>query len=220
MSTRARIIVYNKEAVKPEDVPTYESLADPKNKGKVCTRSGSHPYMLSLLGSMIERNGEKASEEWAKNMVANFARAPRGGDTDQIKSVASGECGVTLTNTYYFARLMRSNKPEDKEVISKVGIIWPNQKTSGTHINISGAAVARHAPHREAAVQFLEYLASDEAQAYLANGNNEWPAVPNAVIQNPALDAMGKFRAENISIAVVGKNQALAQKILDRARYK
>lgn len=220
ISTRARIIVYNKVATKPEDVQTYESLADPKNKGKVCTRSGSHPYMLSLVGAMIERDGEKATEEWAKGMVANFARSPRGGDTDQIKSVASGECGVTLTNTYYFARLLRSSKPEDKEVVSKVGIIWPNQKTSGTHINISGAAVARNAPHRDAAVKFLEYLASDEAQAYLANGNNEWPAVQSAVIHNPALDAMGKFRAENMSIAVIGKNQALAQKILDRAGYK
>lgn len=220
ISTRARIIVYNKVGAKPEDIQTYESLADPKNKGKVCTRSGSHPYMLSLVGAMIERDGEKATEEWAKGMVANFARSPRGGDTDQIKSVASGECGVTLTNTYYFARLVRSTKPEDKEVVSKVGIIWPNQKTSGTHINISGAAVARNAPHRDAAVKFLEYLASDEAQAYLANGNNEWPAVQSAVIHNPALDAMGKFRAETMSIAVIGRNQALAQKILDRAGYK
>jgi iron(III) transport system substrate-binding protein len=219
-STRGRIIVYNKVAVKPEDVPTYESLADPKNKGKVCTRSGSHPYMLSLLGSIIERNGEQAAEEWAKGVVANFARPPRGGDTDQIMGVASGECGVAVANTYYYARLLRSTKPQDKEAMNKIGFIWPNQKTSGTHINVAGGGVAKNAPHREAAVKFLEYLASDEAQGYFANGNNEWPAVPGAVAKNPTLESLGKFKAENVSIAAIGKNQITAQKILDRVGYK
>jgi iron(III) transport system substrate-binding protein len=219
-STRGRIIVYNKVAVKPEDVATYESLADPKNKGKVCTRSGSHPYMLSMIGSMIERNGEPATEEWAKGMVANFARPPHGGDTDQIMGVATGECGVAVANTYYYVRMLRSTKPADKEAMNKVGFIWPNQKTSGTHLNISGGGVARNAPHREAAVKFLEYLSSDEAQAYFANGNNEWPAVPTAVAKNPALDSLGKFKAENVSIAAIGKNQIPAQKILDRVGYK
>jgi iron(III) transport system substrate-binding protein len=219
-STRGRIIVYNKDTVKPEDVATYESLADPKNKGKVCTRSGSHPYMLSLIGSMIERDGERATEDWAKGMVANFARPPQGGDTDQIKGVASGECGVAVANTYYYVRLLRSTKPEDKQAMSKVAFIWPNQKTSGTHVNIAGGGVARYAPHRDAAVKFLEYLASDEAQGYFANGNNEWPAVPTAVAKNPALESLGKFKAENISIAVIGKNQIAAQKIVDRAGYK
>jgi iron(III) transport system substrate-binding protein len=219
-STRARVIVYNKDTVKPEDVSTYESLADPKNKGKVCTRSGSHPYMLSLIGSMIERNGEQATEEWARGMVNNFARPPRGGDTDQIKGVASGECGVGLSNSYYYVRMLRSNKPEDKEAISKVGLIWPNQKTSGTHVNISGGAVAKNAPNRDAAVKFLEYLASDEAQTYFANGNNEWPVVASAAVKNPALESLGKFKAENVSIATIGKNQIAAQRILDRVGYK
>lgn len=219
-STRARIIVYNKESVKPEDVSTYESLADPKNKGKVCTRSGSHPYMLSLIGAMIERNGEAATEKWAQGVVANFARPPRGGDTDQIKGVASGECGIALANTYYYVRLLRSTKPEDKEMMSKVGFVWPNQKTSGTHVNISGGGVAKNAPHPEAAKKFLEYLASDEAQAYLANGNNEWPVVASAVAKNPTLESLGKFKAENIPIATIGKNQIAAQRILDRVGYK
>ncbi|HEY0845993.1 MAG TPA: Fe(3+) ABC transporter substrate-binding protein [Noviherbaspirillum sp.] len=219
-STRGRIIVYNKSTVKPEDVPTYESLADPKNKGKVCTRSGSHPYMLSMIGSMIERNGEAATEKWAQGMVANFARPPRGGDTDQIKGVASGECGVAVANTYYYVRLLRSTKPEDKEMMSKVGFVWPNQQTSGTHLNISGGGVAKNAPHRDAAVKFLEYLASDDAQAYLANGNNEWPVVSTAVAKNPTLESMGKFKTENISIATIGKNQISAQRILDRVGYK
>ena len=219
-STRGRIIVYNKASVKPEDVPTYESLADPQNKGKVCTRSGSHPYMLSMIGSMIERNGEAATEKWAQGVVANFARPPRGGDTDQIKGVATGECGVAVANTYYYVRLLRSTKPEDKEMMSKVGFVWPNQKTSGTHLNISGGGVAKNAPHREAAVKFLEYLASDEAQVYFANGNNEWPVVSTAPVKNRTLESMGKFKAENISIATIGKNQIAAQRILDRVGYK
>ena len=140
-SSRARVIVYNKASIKPSDVDTYEKLAEPINKGKVCTRSGSHPYMLSLIGAMYERQGEAKTEVWAKGMVTNMARAPKGGDTDQIRAVASGECGVALTNSYYFARLMRSDKPADQEVVSKVGYIWPNQATSGTHMNVSGGGV-------------------------------------------------------------------------------
>ncbi len=219
-STRARIIVYNKMSVKPADVPTYESLADPTNKGRVCTRSGSHPYMLSLIGAMVQRNGEPATEKWAQGMVANFARPPRGGDTDQIKSVAAGECGVTLANSYYYARMLRSNKPDDREAMSRVGFIWPNQQTSGTHINVSGGAVARHAPHRDAALMFLEYLASDQAQAYFADGNNEWPAVAGVMVKNPAIESMGTFKPENVPISAIGRNQVAAQKILDRVGYK
>ncbi|MNJ96103.1 Iron uptake protein A1 precursor [compost metagenome] len=219
-STRARVIVYNKASVNPADVATYESLADPKNKGKVCTRSGSHPYNLSLIGSMIERDGEKATEQWAKGMVANFARPPRGGDTDQIKGVASGECGVAIANSYYYVRMLRSTKPEDIAAMKNVGFVWPNAKTSGTHFNIAGGGVAKNAPHREAAVKFLEYLASDEAQTYFADGNNEWPAVKKVRVKNEALESLGTYKMENVSIAAIGKNQIAAQKILDRVGYK
>jgi iron(III) transport system substrate-binding protein len=219
-STRARVIVYNKATVKASDVDTYEKLADPVNKGKVCTRSGSHPYMLSLIGAMYERSGEVATEAWAKGMVANMARAPKGGDTDQIKGVASGECGVALTNSYYLARLMRSDKPADQQVISKIGLIWPNQASSGAHMNVAGGAVAKNAPNKAAAIKFLEYLASDSAQQYFADGNNEWPAVKSVKTNNPALNKWGSFKEENISIAAIGKNQIYAQKILDRVSYK
>lgn len=219
-STRARVIVYNKARVKPENVDTYEKLADPVNKGKVCTRSGSHPYMLSLVGAMIERNGEPATEKWAKGMVANQARAPRGGDTDQIKAVASGECGVALTNSYYFVRMMRSTKPEDQALMAKVGFVWPNQETSGTHINIAGGGIAKNAPHPEAAKKFLEYLATDAAQVYFADGNNEWPAVKSVSVENPGLKNLGDFKVENVSVAAMGRNQINAQKILDRAGFK
>jgi iron(III) transport system substrate-binding protein len=190
------------------------------NKGKVCTRSGAHPYMLSLIGAMIERRGEAATEEWAKGMVANMARPPRGGDTDQIKAVASGECGVALTNSYYLVRLLRSTKPEDQAIASKIGFIWPNQQTTGAHINIAGGGVAKNAPHPQAAKQFLEYLASDSAQEYFANGNNEWPVVKSVKIENEGLKMLGPFKAENISIAAIGKNQIAAQRLLDRVGYK
>jgi iron(III) transport system substrate-binding protein len=219
-STRARLVVFNKAKVNAQDVDTYEKLAEPMNKGKVCTRSGAHPYMLSLIGAMIERRGESATEEWARGMVGNMARPPRGGDTDQIKAVASGECGVALTNSYYLVRLLRSTKPEDQELVSKFGYIWPNQKTSGTHINIAGGGVAKNAPHPQAAIQFLEYLASDSAQEYFANGNNEWPVVKSVDINNEGLKMLGSFKSENISVAAIGKNQIAAQRLLDRVGYK
>ena len=199
-STRARVIVYAKAVISPADVQNYADLANPKLKGKVCTRSGSHPYNLSLMASIIAHDGETKAEEWAKGVVANFARAPKGGDTDQIKAVAAGECAVTISNTYYLARLMRSDKPEDKKLVEKVGVVWPDQKGYGTHINVSGAGMLKHAPHKEAAVKFLEYLASDEAQRYFADGNNEWPAVSSVKVSNPALNTLGKFKADKLPV--------------------
>jgi iron(III) transport system substrate-binding protein len=220
-STRARVIVYDKSKVQRADVDTYEELADPKNKGKLCTRSGSHPYNLSLFGAVLQHHGAAATEAWLKGLNDNMARAPKGGDTDQIMAVASGECGVALVNSYYLARLMRSAKPEDKAAIDKVAVVFPNQQTWGTHVNIAGGAVAKHAKHRAEAVQFLEYLASDSAQLYFANGNNEWPAVPGVkVAGNPALEAMGDFKIDNASVAASGKSQAQIQQMLDRVGYK
>lgn len=219
-STRARVVVYNKMAVKRDDVDTYEELADPKNKGKVCTRSGSHPYNLSLFGSVMEHLGEAQTEAWLKGVVANMARDPKGGDTDQIKAVASGECQVGLTNTYYLARMIRSDKPEDRAAVEKIGVVFPNQQTWGTHVNIAGAGVAKNAPHRDAAVRFLEYLASDSAQAYFADGNNEWPAVPSVKVTNRALASLGDFKAETVPVAQVGMNQGKVQQMLDRVGFK
>ncbi len=219
-STRARVIVYNKSAVKAEDVQNYDDLANPKLKGQVCTRSGSHPYNLSLMASIIANQGEAKAEAWAKGVVANFARAPKGGDTDQIKAVAAGECGVTVSNTYYVARLLRSDKAEDKKVMEKVGVVWPNQKTSGTHINVSGAGMLKNAPHKAAAVKFLEYLASDEAQRYFADGNNEWPVVASLKVSNPALESLGKFKADALPVGSLAMYRAKAQILFDRANYR
>lgn len=219
-SARARVIVFNKAAVNPADVQNYEDLAHPKLKGKVCTRSGSHVYNLSLMSALIEHWGEKKAEEWARGVVANFARAPKGGDTDQIRAVAAGECAVAISNSYYYVRLMKSDKPEDRKVIEKVGLVWPNQKSFGTHLNISGAGVLKNAPHKDAAIAYLEYLAGDEAQSYFANGNNEWPVVKSVPLDNPELASLGTFKADTLNISVLGKNQPLAQKIFDRVGYK
>ena len=219
-STRARVIVYDKLSVQRSDVDTYEKLAAPAIKGRLCTRSGSHPYNLSLFGSMLEHLGPPRTEAWLQGMVDNMARPPKGGDTDQIRAVASGECGVAITNSYYLARLMRSTKPEDRTVIEKIGVVMPNQADHGTHINVAGGAVARHAPHRAAAIRFLGYLASDTAQAHFADGNNEWAAVPGVKTKNSALAALGDFRTETVPISVIGMNQVKVQQMLDRVGYR
>ena len=221
-STRARVIVYDPLRVKAEDVATYEQLADPKLKGLLCTRSGSHPYNLSLFATVIERLGDEKGQAWLNGLVANMARAPKGGDTDQIRAVASGECGVALSNTYYIARLVKSDKPEDRKVMERVRVVFPNQATTGTHVNIAGAAVARHAKNVDAAIAFMEFLASPLAQEYFANGNNEVPAARGVRLDNPALRAIGgeRFKAENIPLTVVAKNLTKVQQMLDRAGYK
>jgi iron(III) transport system substrate-binding protein len=219
-STRARVIVYDKTRVSPDDVRTYLDLASPKLKGKVCVRSGSHPYNLSLGSALVAHLGEAKTEEWARGLVANFARAPKGGDTDQIRAVGAGECQVALANSYYIARLLRSSKQEDLELMKRVGVVWPDQRGHGTHVNVSGGGVLATAPHKEAAVRFLEYLASDEAQSYFADGNNEWPVVKTATVNNPALRALGTFKADALDVATLSRNTALAQKIFDRAGWR
>jgi iron(III) transport system substrate-binding protein len=221
-STRARVVVYSKQKVNKADVESYEKLADPKNKGLLCIRSGSHPYNLSLFGAVAEHLGDAKAEEWLKGLVANFARDPKGGDSDQIKGVASGECGIGVTNTYYLARIMRSSSPEDKAVAERVGVVFPNQASWGTHVNIAGGAVARNSKNQANAVKFLEYLASPSAQNYFADGNNEWPVAKGVVVNNPALNAMtgGSFKSETIPISVVGGNQVKIQQMLDRVGFK
>ncbi|WP_303784721.1 extracellular solute-binding protein [Azovibrio restrictus] len=219
-STRARLIIYNKRLLKAEDVSTYESLADPKLKGLVCSTSGGHIYNLTLVASLVAHDGEARAEEWARGVVANLARSPRGGDTDQIKSVATGECGVAVSNSYYLARLMASEKVEERNLVKRLGVVWPNQADRGTHINVSGGGMVKTSKHPEAAQKFLEYLASDEAQRYFAKGNNEWPAVPSVQVDNEELQALGSFKADSVSLVSVARQLPKAQKILDRAGYR
>jgi iron(III) transport system substrate-binding protein len=222
-STRARVIVYDKVKVQRDDVDTYEELADAKNKGKICIRSGSHPYNLSLFGAVTEHLGEQKAEAWLKGVVANLARDPKGGDTDQIKAVGAGECQIAVSNTYYIARLIRSAKPEDKALMERVGVVFPNQGSWGTHLNIAGGAMAKNAKNPANAVKFLEYLAGAEAQNYFANGNNEWPVAKGVKVANPALQAMaggGDFKSETIPLAAVGANQVKVQQMLDRVGFR
>jgi iron(III) transport system substrate-binding protein len=219
-SSRARVIAYNKAKVQPGEIRNYEELADPKWKGRVCMRSSTNIYNLSLMGALIDHLGESKAEAWAKGVRANLAQEPKGGDTDQLKAVAAGQCDVTVSNQYYYARLARSEKPDEKRVAEQLGIVFPNQASWGTHVNISGAGVVKHAPHRDAAVKFLEYLASDDAQRYFADGNNEWPVVASVKVDNPVLNAFGDFKRDRLNVAVLGKNQPSSQKIYDRVAWK
>ena len=218
-SLRARPIFYAKGRVDPAKIATYESLADPAHKGKVCIRSSSNVYNLSLMSSMIAANGPDKAEAWARGVVANMARAPKGGDTDQLNAVAAGECDIAVSNTYYYVRLLKSKKPEERAAAEKLGIVWPNQKDRGTHVNISGAGVAKNAPHKANAIKFLEYLSSPEAQAYFANGNNEYPVV-GKVTGNAELASLGDFRQDTLNVSLYGRNQGAAQQAYDRAGWK
>ena len=219
-STRARVIAYSKAKVRPAELQSYEDLADPKWKGRVCMRSSASIYNLSLMGALIDHLGEQKAEAWAKGVRANLAHEPKGGDSDQLKSVAAGECDVTVSNQYYYARLARSEKPEERQIAERIGIIFPNQQSWGTHVNISGAGVLKNAPHRDAAIKFLEYLASDDAQRYFADGNNEWPVVASVKVDNPVLNALGDFKRDRLNVAVLGRNQPGSQRIYDRVAWK
>ena len=186
----------------------------------MCVRSSGNVYNLSLLAALIEHWGEEKARAWAQGVKDNMARPPQGSDTDQIKAVAAGECDVALVNHYYYARLLASDKPEDMNLVRKVGLVWPDQDGNGTHVNVSGAGVVRTAPHKEAAIRFLEYLASDEAQGYFAVGNNEWPTVPGVAYRNRVLASLGEFKIDPLPVAVLGKNQPLAQKIFDEVGWR
>lgn len=219
LSTRVRGIVYAKDKVDPSTITAYEDLTGEEWKGRVCIRSSSNVYNQSLVASMIAADGLEAAEGWANGIVANMARDPQGGDTDQIKAVAAGECDVAVSNHYYLARLMRSEKAEDKAVADAVDIIFPNQDGRGAHANVSAAGVAAHAPNKDAAIQFIEYLATPSAQAYFAEGNNEWPVVADVKL-SPVLEAWGEFKTDAVAVASFGENNADALKAMDRAGWK
>jgi len=218
-SKRVRVIAYNKAKVQPSELSTYEALADAKWKGRVTVRSSTNVYNQSLTGAVLAARGEVFAEAWAKGIAANLSRPPRGGDTDQIKAIAAGEGDVAIVNHYYYVRLARSAKADERALADKVGIFFPNQSDRGAHINISGAGVAANAPHKEAAIRFLEYLTTPEAQAIFAEGNNEFPIVKAAKL-GTALAQWGEFKEDQLNAATFGKNNAEALKIMDRAGWK
>ncbi|MEQ8603615.1 MAG: Fe(3+) ABC transporter substrate-binding protein [Marivibrio sp.] len=219
-SQRARIIFYDKERVEPRQVATYQSLADPELEGMVCTRSSGNIYMLSLMASMIEHVGPTLAQDWAEGMWNNRAREPEGGDTDQLRGIASGQCAIAVSNTYYFARALRKEVSDlGDEQLAKIGWVFPNQNSTGSHVNISGAGVLANAPNQENAVRFLEYLASEQAQEYFSAGNDEYPAVPGVGLSD-SVAQLGLFRQDTLNLEALGRNQTQAQMIYDLVGYK
>lgn len=217
LSTRARVIIYNKAAGEPEGLTTYADLTDPSLRGAICVRSSSNIYNISLLSSIIANQGADAAESWARGIVRNFARTPQGNDTAQIEAVAAGECRISIVNSYYLARYAKEDA-ENPELLDAIGVIFPDQDGNGTHINISGAGLLKTAPNRENAIRFLEYLTEEQAQQYFANGNNEYPAV-SGVKASSAVESLGEFIPDTLNAAEIGKNQAEAVRIFDRAGW-
>ena len=218
LSARARVIFYRTADGAPEGLADYEDLADPRFAGQICIRSSSNIYNVSLMAELIELIGAEAAEAWAAGVNANLARAPQGGDTDQLRALAAGECDLAVSNTYYWGRLMASDVPEDRAVGEALSFIYPNQDNRGTHVNISGAGVLTHAPNRENAIRFLEYLVSDEAQAIFADSNNEYPIVDGVAIQGP-MAAYLDFLRSDTNVSIYGINAAAATEIFDRVGF-
>ncbi|MDX1977582.1 MAG: Fe(3+) ABC transporter substrate-binding protein [Pseudanabaenaceae cyanobacterium bins.68] len=219
LTKRARVIYYNRAKVDPDLVQNYEDLANPRWRRRVVSRTSSQVYNQSLLSSMIANLGAARTEAWARGLVANFATPPEGNDTAQIRAVSSGKADLTMANTYYYIRLAKSNKPEDQEVVKNVGVIFPNQRNRGTHINISGAGVAKNAPNRAAAIAFIEHLASRQSQEVFAKGNNEYPVL-RGVALDPVLGSLGQFKEDEVNAIELGKNASEGSRIADRAGWR
>ena len=219
LAKRARVLVYAKDRQDPAQLSTYEALANPEFKGKVLVRSSTNVYNLSLVGSILAADGPEATETWCEGLVANMARPPEGGDTDQLKAVAAGVGDVAISNSYYFARLLASPKPEDQEVAQKLAVFFPNQGDRGTHVNVSGAGVLKTAPHPANAVKLIEFLASPEAQRYFADVSFEYPANPE-VPPHAVLAEWGEFKQDPLNPTLYAKNSAEAAMITDRCGWK
>lgn len=219
LSLRSRVIIYDKARVDPAELTGYADLADPKWKNKVCVRSSSNIYNQSLVASMVSRQGVAATEEWAKGLVANFARNPQGGDRDQIAAVAVGQCALALSNSYYLAGMIQTGSDAEKKAADAVAVFWPDQNSNGAHMNISGAGVTKAAKNKEAAVKLLEFLAGEEAQHWYAETNNEFP-VREDVPASELLKSWGEFKADDIALEELGIHNADAVRLMDRAGWQ
>lgn len=217
-SLRARVIFTDKATV-TNPPSSYLDLAKPEYKGQICIRSSTNTYNQTLLASIITHHGAEAAKTWAAGVVDNMARAPQGGDTDQLRGIVSGECEISVANTYYFARALRKNVKGLSDDIDMIDVIFPAQGAEGAHINLSGAGVAAHAPNRENAIKFLEYLAGEQAQIYFSSGNDEYPAVPGVALAD-SVAALGTFEADDVNLAEVAKNIPEAQKIFNEVGWK
>ncbi|MGE7872557.1 Fe(3+) ABC transporter substrate-binding protein [Bacillus paramycoides] len=219
LATRARVLVYAKDRVKPEQLSTYEDIATANWKGKVLARSSTSLYNQSLLASIIALNGEQKAEEWAKGIVENFAQDPQGGDRDQAKAVVAGKADVAIMNTYYVGLLANSQDPEEVKVAEKLGVFFPNQDTTGTHVNISGAGLVKHSKNKENAVKLIEYFTSEKAQTELSKANFEFPVNKKAEMPE-LLKSWGTFKTQKIDFAVLGENNAKATQIFNKVGWK
>ena len=219
LSQRARVIFYAKDRVDPAELSSYEALADEKWRERVCIRSSSNIYNQSLLASMIEAHGVEQTEAWARGLVANFARKPAGGDTDQLRAAAAGQCDIAIANTYYYGRLASSDKQADRDVANALGVFWPNQADRGAHINVSGAGVTKHGKHPEAAERLLEFLVNPESQTWYAEVNNEYPVVADAQASE-LLQSWGEFKGDSLNLSRLGENNRAAVQLMDRAGWR
>jgi len=219
LSLRARPIVYAKDRVKPQQLSTYEALAESAMKGRVCIRSSNNIYNQSLVASMISSRGEAPTEAWAKDFVKNFARPPRGGDRDQIKAVAAGQCDVAVVNTYYLGVMLSGGKADERAAGEKVAVFWPNQNGRGTHVNVSGAGVTAHARHRDNAIKLIEFLATPQVQSWYARVNHEYPVV-EGVESSDLLNGWGEFKADTVNLTELGRLNADALRLMDRAGWR
>ncbi|MEM1239784.1 MAG: extracellular solute-binding protein, partial [Cyanobacteria bacterium P01_H01_bin.26] len=217
-SKRARVLMYNKDLVDPSELSTYEALTDPRWRGKILTRSSGNIYSQSLTASVIAAHGAAGAEEWAEGLVANFARDPEGNDRAQIEAAAAGIGEIAIANTYYLPRYAKDEDPAKQAVFEKIGVFFPNQDDRGTHVNISGAGVVKSAPNPESAVMFLEYLSSPVAQAFFAQGNNEYPVVEGTPV-DPIVGEFGTYKADTVNVNLLGENQPEAVQIMDRAGW-
>ena len=221
LSKRARTIIYARDRVDATALSTYEGLADPTWKGRICIRSSGNIYNQSLVASMIEASGVEQTEAWAEGLVGNFARPPAGGDTDQLRAVAAGECDVAVANTYYFGRLAASSKEEDQAVAAALKVFWPNQGEGdrGVHMNVSGVGITASAQNRESAIRLLEFLVSPEAQTWYAEVNHEYPVVPG-VAASETLESFGAFKEDTLNLTALGANNRQAVELMDRAGWR
>lgn len=219
LSARARVLFYAKDRVKPAELSSYEDLADPKWKGRICVRSSSSTYNQSLLAGLISVMGTEKAEQWAKAIVDNMARKPQGGDRDQILAVAAGQCDVAIANTYYYGGMQTSEKADERDAAAKVGIFFPNQQGRGAHMNVAGAGVAASAKHKAEALKLLEFLSGAEAQRLFAEANNEFPVMAGAK-PSPVVAAWGSFKGEDINVSMLGENNPQALRIFDRVGWR
>jgi iron(III) transport system substrate-binding protein len=216
LTMRARVIYASRERTKPEQISRYEDLADPRLKGRVCSRSGKHVYMVSFIASRIAEWGEEQTQRWLQAVRDNLARKPQGNDRAQAKAIAEGECDVALGNSYYYGAMQAS--PEERGWAEAITLVFPNQADRGTHVNISGGAVTRAAKHRAEAVRLLEFLSADEAQGFYAEQNFEYPVNPK-VAPSAIVASWGTFKADPIPLVEVAQERAAASRLVDRVGF-